>query len=94
MIDTNQIAQAGELVTAVKAQVQVNWPAIAFGAALVARELGKLNAWLFAAAEFAISHGGLICMAVKIFWNPGLPAHGAKGTQIQSIETAVGHEGK
>lgn len=70
MIDTNQIAQAGQVVAAVKAQVDYNWPAIAFAAALAAREIGKLNAWAFGVAEFVIRHGGIFSIVKKLMWNP------------------------
>ena len=70
MIDTNQIALAGQAIQAVHAQVQTNWPAIVFAAALIGRELRNVNAWLWQLAEFVIHHGGLVMLGKKLLWNP------------------------
>lgn len=70
MLDTNSISQAGEVVTAVKAQVTANWPAICAAAVIVARELKNLNGWAVRVAEYIISHGGLGKIVCKLVWNP------------------------
>lgn len=74
MIDTNAIQQAGDVIQAAKAQWSVNGPALALGAALVAREIGRFNAWCVGVAEFVIRHGGIFMIARKLIWNP--PAGG------------------
>lgn len=70
MIDTNTIQQVGDVVQAAKAQWAANGPALALGAALVAREIGRFNAWCVGVAEFVIRHGGLGMIAKKLLWNP------------------------
>ena len=74
MLDTNQINQAVAVAQEVKAQVQMNWTAIAFAAALAAREIRNLNHWCAGMAEFIIRHGGAGMILKKLLWNPD-PGH-------------------
>jgi hypothetical protein len=60
-LDTNQVTQVAQTVTAI--QTQFNWPAIAPGALWLRADLAK-------AADYAIAHGGVVKMAIKVFWNP------------------------
>lgn len=73
MIDTNQIQRAGEVVAAVKSQVQSNWPAISAVAFIVAREITNFNRWARNVAEFIISHGGIGWLLWKLIYNPPSP---------------------
>lgn len=70
MIDTNAIAQVFRDSAAVKDQVTVAWPTICAVAVIVARELGRFNAWAVQVAEFVIAHGGLGYLIRKLLWNP------------------------
>lgn len=69
MIDTNTINQAGDVLQAAHAQWQINGPALAFGAALIAREIGRFNTWCVGVAEFVIRHGGIFMIAKKLICN-------------------------
>jgi len=71
MLDTNQINQVTAVAQDVKAQLQMNWTAIAFGAALAGREIRNFNLWCAGVAEFVIRHGGAGLILKKLFWNPG-----------------------
>lgn len=70
MIDTNAINQVGDLVQSAKAQWSVNGPALAMGAALVAREISRFNDWCKNVAEWIIGHGGIGWIVCKLIWNP------------------------
>jgi hypothetical protein len=69
MLDTNQIAQLGQTAQAIKAQLNPWLPAIAIAAAWLGRELHRLTAWSSTAAEKIITHGGLVKILLKIFYN-------------------------
>lgn len=70
MIDTNQIQQAGEVASAVQAQVKANWPMICLVAAFLVREVCKVNGWLEYVCGKIIAHGGLGWIVKKLLWNP------------------------
>ena len=70
MIDTNAIVQTVQNVAVVKDQVTLAWPTICAVAVIVARELGRFNAWAAKVAEFAIRHGGVGLLLKKLLWNP------------------------
>jgi hypothetical protein len=74
MLDTNQINQAVAVVQDVKNQVQMNWTAIAFAAALIGREVNNLDNWLMAKTEWIIDHGGIGVLIKKLLWNPNVAA--------------------
>ena len=69
MIDTNQIAQAGEAAQEIKTQLSPWLPAIAVAAAWLGRELNRLAAWSAAAAEKIMAGGGIVKIVTKLFWN-------------------------
>lgn len=69
MLDTNQIIQLGQTAQAIKTQLNPWLPAIAIAAAWLGRELHRLTDWSGAAAEKIITHGGLIKILLKIFYN-------------------------
>jgi hypothetical protein len=69
MFDTNQITQLGQTAQVLKTQLNPWLPALAIAAAWLGRELNRLVAWSQNAAEKIIAHGGLIKIAIKLFWN-------------------------
>jgi hypothetical protein len=69
MIDTNQIAQAGQAAQEIKEQLSPWLPALAVAAAWLGRELNRFTIWSAGAAEKIMAHGGLVRIAIKIFWN-------------------------
>jgi hypothetical protein len=72
MLDTNQINQLGETAQAVKTQLSPWLPALAIAAAWLGRELNRFVAWSAVVTDKIIAHGGIIKIAVKIFWNKNL----------------------
>jgi hypothetical protein len=70
MLDTNTVQQVAQVGQEVAGQVKANWPAISAGAFIIAREIGRFNAWLRNVAEFVISHGGIGWLIWKLIWNP------------------------
>jgi hypothetical protein len=89
MTDTNQVQQAAQAVQDVASQVKANWPAISAAAFIVAREIGRFNAWVRNLAEFVIGHGGIGWLIWKLIWNPSAPAE-----QQLRPTTATPNEGK
>lgn len=69
MIDTNQIAQAGEAAQEIKTQLSPWLPAIAVAAAWLGRELNRFTTWSARAAEKIMAHGGIVKITAKLFWN-------------------------
>jgi len=69
MIDTNQIAQAGQAAQEIKRQLNPWLPALAVAAAWLGRELNRFTAWSAGAAEKIMAQGGLIRIVIKNFWN-------------------------
>jgi hypothetical protein len=69
MIDTNQITQLGQTADVIKAQLNPWLPALAIAAAWLGRELNRFIAWAEIVSEKIISHGGLVKILCKLFWN-------------------------
>ena len=88
MINTNDIAQASQDVAVVKQQVTLAWPTICAVAVIVARELGRFNAWCVSVAEFVIRHGGIGLLLKKLFWNPAAIA------PVNPVQTTLKETGK
>jgi len=70
MIDTNQVQQVIDTASTVHTQLSPYLPALAIAAGWLGREIRNLNAWLLAASEYIIAHGGLLTIARKLLWNP------------------------
>jgi hypothetical protein len=83
MLDTNQIIDVANQITAIGAATQqvlstlnsqrsqlTPWlPAIAIAAAWLGRELTRFSAWSQTAAAKIIAHGGLAKILWKLIWN-------------------------
>jgi hypothetical protein len=81
MIDTNQILQAAnnvaaasEAATQIKATMSPWMPALAIAAGWAGREISRATAAAKNGAEWSMKHGGLLRVAVKVFWVRGYKA--------------------
>lgn len=88
MIDTNQINQLGDAARDAATQVKANWPAITAAAFIVAREIGRFNAWLAGIGAAVIQHGGIIWIVRKLFWNPPATAATQSGEELTAAAVA------
>jgi hypothetical protein len=70
MVDTNQISQVVENVTAIHTRFSPYLPALAVAAAWAGREIRNVNLFLENVASKIIAHGGIWQIIAKLWNNP------------------------
>lgn len=69
MLDPNQITELGQTAQVIKTQLNPWLPALAIAAGWAGRELNRACTSAKSGAEWLLSHGGLLKLIVKLFWN-------------------------